>query len=233
MDHHTNTIEHQGLELTWHDQPVVLLGQRAVWLPRQETLLVADLHLGKESAFRAASIPVPDVTAIDLQRLSSLIHQTKCRQLVVLGDLVHCAQGLSDEVIAQTARWRENHDELDVQLILGNHDTKSGTLPESWKLDCREVGQCGPFALHHIPPESSTTPSFAGHVHPKYRLRTATDSVTLPCFVMTEQVLILPAFGTFVDGQAVKYAPARYFVISDDTVTEFPGPLARRSRRVK
>jgi len=223
----------EGFELAWQDQQLILLGQRAVWIPQHETLLVADLHLGKESAFRAASIPVPDVTAIDLARLSTLIGRTNCRRLVILGDLVHCAQGLSRDVIDQTAQWRESHSDLQVQLILGNHDAKAGKLPTSWELDCRQEAACGPFQLRHIPPESSTRPCLAGHVHPKYRLKTATDSMTLPCFVLTRQTLILPAFGTFVDGQAVKYAPARYFVISEESVLELPAPRRRSGRSAK
>ncbi len=225
--------EMDGFQLTWQDTSLVMLGQRAVWMPEQETLMVADLHLGKESAFRAASIPVPDVTAIDLQRLTTLILQTECRRLVILGDMVHCARGLSRDVIEQTAQWREKHRSLDVQLMIGNHDAKAGKLPESWNLDCQQESQCGPFKLRHIPPEDTSTPCLAGHVHPKYRLRTATDSVTLPCFVLANEVLILPAFGTFVDGQAVKYYPARYFVISENNVTEVrpPKPKAMRSAR--
>lgn len=227
-----NTME-EGFELIWHEQRLVLLGERAVWMPDYEVLLVADLHLGKESAFRAASIPVPDVTVIDLGRLSSLIDKTECRRLIILGDLVHCARGLSREVIDQAARWREEHRDLHVQLIVGNHDAKAGCLPTSWNLDSRDVADCGPFQLQHVPPKRSIKPCLAGHVHPKCRLRTSTDSMTLPCFVLTEEVLILPAFGTFVDGQAVKYAPARYFVISDDTITELCSPSSKTARLAK
>lgn len=220
----------EGCELTWHDEQLFLLAERAVWMPRHQTLLVADLHLGKESAFRAASIPVPDVTAIDLQRLSSLIEKTACRRLIILGDLVHSASGLSREVVEQTTRWREQHQGLDVQLIVGNHDAKAGVLPAAWNLDCQKIAECGPFQLRHIPPETTDKPCLAGHVHPKYRLATLTDSVTLPCFVLIKEVLILPAFGTFVDGQAVKYPSARYFVISDETVTELRRTTARSRR---
>lgn len=223
----------QAYELTWHDQQLLLLSQRAVWLPKHSTLLVADLHLGKETAFRAASIPVPDVTAIDLRRLSMLIEKTKCSQLVILGDLVHSAQGLSRDVIEQTARWRETHRDVHMQLIVGNHDAKAGPLPKSWDLDCQNISACGPFQLRHIPPETSSPPCLAGHLHPKYRLRTATDWVTLPCFVLTGEVLILPAFGTFVDGQAVKMSPARYFVISDQTVLELRNPRSKLSRMAR
>ena len=37
-----------------------LLPERAVWWAEQETLLVADLHLGKPASFRAGGAPVPE-----------------------------------------------------------------------------------------------------------------------------------------------------------------------------
>ncbi len=209
-----------GYELVWHDEHLHLLPERAVWLPSFQTLLVADIHLGKEAAFRAASIPVPDVTAADLTRLTSLIQKTECQRLIILGDMVHSAQGLTPQIVNQTAEWRRTHEALSIQLVLGNHDLRSGRLPEAWKIECDDEIKCGPFRLLHHPVESSDRPCIAGHLHPKYRLRTATDSATLPSFVLKDDHLILPAFGTLVDGQAVDLPASRNFVISDDTILE-------------
>ena len=38
---------------------LALLPERGVWSPAARTLFVADLHLGKASAFRAAGAPAP------------------------------------------------------------------------------------------------------------------------------------------------------------------------------
>jgi metallophosphoesterase superfamily enzyme len=37
-------------------RPLVLLAERAVWLEPERTLLVADLHIGKATTFRALGV---------------------------------------------------------------------------------------------------------------------------------------------------------------------------------
>src|SRR5436190_20499208 len=69
-------------------QSLRLLPDHAVYWPARNTLLVADLHLGKDAAFRTAGVPVPaGSTAKDLSRLSSLIGLSGAQRLVILGDL--------------------------------------------------------------------------------------------------------------------------------------------------
>jgi len=50
-------------------------------------------------------------------------------------------------------------------------------------------------------------------------LATRFDALRLPCFVLGEQGMILPSFGAFTGGHAVKPAPGeRIFVTSGDAV---------------
>ncbi|HET8584747.1 MAG TPA: DEAD/DEAH box helicase, partial [Casimicrobiaceae bacterium] len=56
---------------------VVLHAARALAWPREKTLFVADVHLGKGAAFRAGGIPLPrGTTATDLRRLDALIDES-------------------------------------------------------------------------------------------------------------------------------------------------------------
>jgi len=45
------------LHRTLGDEPAVLLGERALWLPAHAALLIADLHLGKADVFAAPASP--------------------------------------------------------------------------------------------------------------------------------------------------------------------------------
>ena len=47
------------IEITLGDERVVLLPCRALYWPRFNSVIVADLHFGKDSTFRRAGIPVP------------------------------------------------------------------------------------------------------------------------------------------------------------------------------
>ena len=55
-------------------EPMVLLAERAAWLPRIGVALVADVHLGKAATFRRLGVPVPETTTgATLDRLGGLV----------------------------------------------------------------------------------------------------------------------------------------------------------------
>ncbi|HCZ34119.1 MAG TPA: hypothetical protein DHV93_12125, partial [Holophagaceae bacterium] len=67
---------------------VVLDSRRAVWLPRQKTLVLSDLFLGLGAARRRRPDPLPATSQIEIwERLFSLIDDHDPAQIVLLGDL--------------------------------------------------------------------------------------------------------------------------------------------------
>ena len=54
-------------------EQVALLPQKALYWPRETTLIVADIHFGKAASFRALGVPVPHgTTAQNLEALDAL-----------------------------------------------------------------------------------------------------------------------------------------------------------------
>lgn len=200
-----------------------LLPDRGVWCPEYQTLYIADPHFGKEATFRAAAIPIPDVTDRDLDRLDRLVAATGCSRLVVLGDLVHHRQGMSARLVAQIAEWRSRRSALDVVLVRGNHDRAAGTLPRAWSVRCVESPFPGDrLGLRHEPDFADRNPTLAGHLHPKHRLQRGTDRIDLPCFLLRGSTMVLPAFGSFIDGMVNGQTGDRAFVIADCEVFALP-----------
>src|SRR5438093_11258984 len=92
--------------ITFANQSLELLPDRAVWWPARMTLLLADVHLGKAASYRTLGVPVPaGGTAKDLSRITRLIEQTRARRLVILGDLVHSKSGRQPELLAAITNW--------------------------------------------------------------------------------------------------------------------------------
>ncbi|HET7136231.1 MAG TPA: metallophosphoesterase, partial [Casimicrobiaceae bacterium] len=109
---------------------VVLHAARALSWPREKTLFVADVHLGKGAAFRAGGIPLPrGTTANDLRRLDALIAESGASRLVVLGDFLHAKAGRVAALSTAFVAWRARHATLDVVLVRGNHDAHAGDPP--------------------------------------------------------------------------------------------------------
>ncbi len=79
----------------------------------------------------------------------------------------------------------------------------------------------GAFSFVHDPEEAGTGFTWAGHMHPAVTLRSASDSIKMPCFHVGERVGVLPAFSTFTGGGSVRREKGdRVFGIGGGAVVE-------------
>lgn len=218
---------HAHVEIELCGAQLWLLADRALYWPARKALLVADVHIGKAASYRALHQPVPrGTTAATLQRLDVLLDAYPCEQLIVLGDFIHARSGRAPATLALLKAWRERHSRLHIRLIRGNHDRHAGDPPAELGIEVLdEPWVLEPFALQHEPQVHPGRPVLAGHVHPVCVLRgRARQRLRLPCFVIDEQVSLLPAFGEFTGGwEVIPNAPARLYLAGDGQVW----PLAR------
>jgi DNA ligase-associated metallophosphoesterase len=203
-------------------ESLVLLPERALFLERTGTLVVADVHLGKAAAFRAAAIPLPGGTTSEaLARLSAALDRTGVRRLLLLGDFFHAKAGRADRTLAAISQWRERHADLGAVLVRGNHDRGAGDPPPAWGFTCCDEPLIEPpFAFRHHPAEEPGSYVLAGHIHPAVSLAGAgRQRERLPCFLFGERVGLLPAFGDFTGGAGVRPRRGdRVFVVAGDEV---------------
>ncbi|WP_339529049.1 ligase-associated DNA damage response endonuclease PdeM [Pseudomonas mucidolens] len=199
-----------------------LLADKAVYWPAAKTLLIADAHFGKASAYRSLGQPVPKgTTRENLQQLDRLLKDLACERVIFLGDFLHGPGSHAPGTLSALRAWRQHHYGLPLTLVRGNHDKRAGDPPED--LDMEVVAEpllVGPFALQHEPNAYPGHHVLAGHVHPVYRLRgKGRQSLRLPCFVIGKQVSLLPAFGAFTGGHSGHYEEdSQVFVIGDQQV---------------
>jgi uncharacterized protein len=215
------------LEIVCAGEKLQLLPDRAVFWPAAQTLVVADLHFGKPAAFRAAGIPVPELTTLtDLDRLRNLIDATLPRRLVILGDLFHSRAGLQREMMGQVEAWRQRHAKLEIVLVSGNHDRHAGSPPERWNFQVMPgAWASGPFLFSHEPFQNEPAYVVAGHLHPAIVLRDKFGpTIRAPCFCFGERRAILPAFGSFTGMSTIKPAAGdSIFVIGAGEIVKAVG----------
>ena len=226
----------------------------AVTRPAYSQLIVADVHLGKAASFRALGVPVPNqVTEESLERLSVLIRVSRSSSLIVLGDLIHDRKALSG-LLPLWERWREQHPQLVLKLIVGNHDRKLSRSAIEHQLPGLQVHEenlldQGLVMAHEADdlinmqapvdaPVDAPVRGLCGHEHPVVLIPDALKAkhIRRPCFYLDHrQILHLPAFGSFTGGHPVGMAQCkRLFIDMVDAVKELP-PLAldRRRRRYR
>lgn len=217
---------HAHVEIELCGTRLWLLADRAIYWPARQALLVADVHIGKAASYRALHQPVPrGTTAATLARLDALLAAYPCEQLIVLGDFIHARSGRAPATLALLQAWRERHAGLRIRLVRGNHDRHAGDPPAGLGIEVLdEPWLLKPFALQHEPTAHPHRPVLAGHVHPVCVLRgRARQRLRLPCFVIDEQVSLLPAFGEFTGGwEVMPDTPARLYVAGDGLVWPLP-----------
>ena len=201
--------------------PLVLLPQRAAFLPGHATLLVADLHLGKAAAFRRSGLPVPQgTTAESLDRLSAAVAAVRPSRIVFLGDFLHSARSQGSDALEAARRWRLAHAALDLVLVRGNHDLAAGDPPPGLGLEVvDEPLHLDGLALCHHPRRIPGAYVLAGHLHPALAVGRGVDRARLPCFWLSDGLGVMPAFGAFTGLHAVSPGPGdRVYLVAEDRV---------------
>ncbi|HUQ19711.1 MAG TPA: ligase-associated DNA damage response endonuclease PdeM [Gemmatimonadaceae bacterium] len=220
--------------ITIQGEEVSLLPERAAYWHKEKALLVADPHWGKAATFRAEGIPVPSGTTREaIERLSSIIHRTDAERVIFLGDLLHAKEGRSQSMFTALREWRDALSNVEVVLVRGNHDRRAGDPPLDLRITCVDAPfPAPPFLFAHHPVPSDDGYVIAGHIHPAIRLSgRARQSARLPCFLIGDQLAILPAFGDFTGVADIDPAPEdRVFAIVEDDVIELDHSVQNDSR---
>ncbi|NJK80344.1 MAG: ligase-associated DNA damage response endonuclease PdeM [Chloroflexaceae bacterium] len=194
-------IETIALELC--GEQMLLLAEHALFWKRTRTLFVADTHWGStEILFTSGHVDAGPGgnTAGDMERLDQAIARTNPRRLVFLGDLIHARGGRNPTTLALAQAWRNQHRDITMMLIRGNHDAVTGDPPESLRITCvDEPYNDPPFVYRHYPIPSRAGHTLAGHLHPAVRLTgPALNWHKFPCYLQRDTVSIMPAFGRFL-----------------------------------
>jgi DNA ligase-associated metallophosphoesterase len=175
-----------------------LVQGRALFWPRERALLVADLHLEKASFFASLGQMLPPYDSREtLERLALAVRETGAVRLFALGDNFHDAKGglrLEPHAAGMLAALTRV---LDWVWISGNHD--AGVSEVAGGTLAAEVA-AGGLILRHKAAPCATTPELSGHFHPRLTLSARGRRIARPCAVMSEQRLILPAFGALAGG---------------------------------
>lgn len=177
-------------------EPMRLLGSRALYWPARQALLIADLHLGKADVFRRAGIALPSGGTVgDLQRLQALLEAHACRELWILGDILH-GPAHRAAWYQHWQGWRERNAGLEVHVVRGNHDRHLAHAQLQVRI--HDDVPLGPFLLRHEPVAHPARHVIAGHLHPQIALPALRRR--FPAFWLREGMTILPAFSAFTAG---------------------------------
>lgn len=198
----------------------IRIRDRAAYLQRAETLVCADLHVGREEC---AGVEFPLGEREDLcERLDALCVRFDPARVVFAGDVLHSFSGPSiaaRRTLESLAEIVADHDAM-LTIIEGNHDTALSDVWDRSTVSAIEL-EAEPNTLithgHTVPDYPSTASSSAdsnrvviGHDHPAIEI----EGVRHPCYLSgTDQrhgasLFVLPAFNRLAPGVVVNNADA-------------------------
>lgn len=173
----------------------------------ERTLIVADLHLEKGSAFAVRGMLLPPYdTRETLARLGDTISRYRPRRVVALGDSLHDIGGAERLTSADRAEIKGLQARRDWIWLTGNHDREiaaemGGEVADSLRL--------GDLVLRHEPAADAADGEIAGHLHPAARVMANGVGLRLRCFISNGRRLVMPAFGALTGGLNVLDAAFR------------------------
>lgn len=176
---------------------------RALYWPREQALLVADLHLEKASFYARSGQMLPPYDSREtLERVAIAIRETGARRVYTLGDNFHDSAGVERlephaagmlGALTRATEW---------VWVTGNHDfameaAAGGTLAEELEI--------AGIVLRHQAKAGEVRPELSGHFHPRLQLDVRGRRIRRPCAVVSANGneggrMILPAFGALTGG---------------------------------
>jgi DNA ligase-associated metallophosphoesterase len=207
------------MEITLREQDFILLPEKALYKPNEGLLIIADIHLGKASHFRKAGISIPSVAqSADYENLKNLFYSINPQKVYFLGDLFHSSfngdWNYFTELIVQ-------YQQIEFTLIKGNHDLINKKLFDAIGIKViDEVLEDENFIYSHAPlKDTKGKLNIAGHIHPGIRLSgLGRQSLTIPCYYLTDTLFLLPAFGILTGLYIMDQAVADVFVVLSNEV---------------
>ena len=175
----------------------------ALFRPRGEALLVADLHLEKASFFATHGQMLPPYDSREtLERVAEAIRETGARRVFCLGDNFHDDHGLARMEPHAAGMLAALTRATDWVWITGNHDAHG--FPAGFGAVAEEVEDAGVVLRHRACP-GETRPELSGHFHPRLHLTVRERRIRRPCAVIGAgeggpSRMILPAFGALTGG---------------------------------
>ena len=200
--------------------PGIEIADLALFLKKENILIIGDVHLGYESAMAMHGVFMPrfqfkdTITRMEkiLSSLPQLLQNKKLEAVVVNGDLKHDFGTITDQ------EWRDILKFLDflllhseqVILVKGNHDIKLAPIARKRGIVVVEnIAINDKFICHghQVPGSSEFEKSkiiIVGNEHPAVSLRESARSELYKCFVVgkwkDKKMIVMPSFNQITIG---------------------------------
>ncbi|MBS3142555.1 metallophosphoesterase [Candidatus Woesearchaeota archaeon] len=188
----------------------------AVFLPKEKTLVITDIHIGYEEELNKKGVLIPRTQFPFLMKRTERIlnHVGSLDTIVIAGDLKHEFGTISETEWRNTLRFLDllaKHTKH-IILIKGNHDTILGPIAKKRNVVIKDAHRLGSVLVLHgdsIPKkiEKGITTLIIGHDHPAISVGEDVRTEKYKCFLVGKYkkygLIVMPSLNPVTEGTDV------------------------------
>lgn len=176
-----------------------------LWMEQDSAIVLADLHIGLESALEADGVHIPRIQTDSMKEsLMRIMDRYQPERVIILGDLKHeFSRNVGQELAEVSSVLSLLKQTAEVTVAKGNHDNYLPAIAFRLGIDVQDMFRLGGISMMHGHVDTDERPLVIGHEHPSVRVFDEVGAfLKLPCFLHLEEerILVLPAFSPLASG---------------------------------
>ncbi|MBE2900685.1 phosphoesterase [Methanothermobacter thermautotrophicus] len=197
----------------------------------EDSMVIADLHLGYEQYLNRQGVMVPGFQFRRIiERIDTIRDVSGASSIIINGDLKHEFGRVSwqenREIIRMMDYLEENF--RDITIIRGNHDPLIPHMSRVSHLSVTDTLRISGFLLAHghvIPEDLDAGTIIIGHEHPCVGLRSGERVEKIKCFLLgpfrDRKLLVMPSFNFVTEGSDILHEDILSPLLREAELTEF------------
>lgn len=200
--------KHKACVVDFVRNRIILDASGTLFWPAYDLLVFSDLHFEKGSFLSQFANPLPRLdTQKTLKNMQNVLTLYQPNWVICLGDSFHDGNAISRMDLCNVEELNSMvNSVLNWQWILGNHDPE---IPKQIAGQSSVNLTVNNLLLVHEPEEKikerQVEAQIIGHFHPKMRVKKMGHTMSGKCFVVGNEVLLMPAFGQYTGGLSIDH----------------------------
>lgn len=213
-------------------------------LTKSKTIIISDLHIGKEDELTKQGLNIPINGYKDIQkRIKTILNKHKPKKFVINGDVKHNFGNFGYEEFKRVnSIFKQIQEKSQLEVIQGNHDkiiksaTNKANITLKHHLKINDFYICHGHKKHENNEYKESNVVIIGHLHPSVGISNGIREEKYKCFIKTKHknktVIVTPSFNLLSEGSNIlvhksntpyvtedELLKAQTFVVGEDAST--------------
>ncbi len=213
---------------------VELLSERAVYLRKEKTLIISDLHIGiEESSLVGIRVQTKDM----IKRIKDITREYEVEKIVLNGDIKYSFSKEISQEYEGIRKFIDSLSDFEIIPLKGNHDFYIQNIFRD-RGEVREYVKIGDVLITHGHKlfDFGQKLTIIGNEHPSLTFIDEVGvRVKVPCFMVFDSLIVEPAFNKLSKGvdilrtnnflspylKEVNIEEAKIVVVNEDQIVDF------------